>query len=35
MEVQRRFEAHLPDEFRDAGAQSTGDQGLQTVSPDV
>jgi len=35
IEVQRRFEAHLPDELRDAAAEPTGDSGLQEVIPDV
>ena len=28
IEVQRRFEAHLPDELRDAAAEPTGDSGV-------
>jgi len=35
IEVQRRFEAHLPDELRDAAAEPTGDSGLQEVILDV
>jgi len=35
IEVQRRFEAHLPDELRDPAAQPTGDPGLHEVSADV
>ena len=35
IEVQRRFEAHLPDELRDAAAEPTGDSGLYGVILDV
>lgn len=35
IEVQRRFEAHLPDELRYAAAQPTADPGLHEVFPDV